>query len=177
MDIKPNYYSYYLIGSLLDCITWRSAQYYDVGKGTWIHHDGQEIPTQVLNAAFDSVDNNIKQEHVRVITQLKELIGEDTTLVAMVQTAVLFTPEYSSPGARAQTSTIQDKYLCLLKHYLEANHSWADAFEIYSQVLSLQNKVKTYSAKHSKAFLNCDASQVEPLLLEVFDIAVNRSGF
>lgn len=172
---RNHWYDLLDIGSLLDCITWRSAQLYNVEKGKWINQDGHEIPTQLLNAAFDSVDDKIKQEHILLITQLKELIGQDTTLVAMIQTAALFTPEYSSPGARAQTSSIQDKYLCLLKHYLEANHSWADAFEIFSKVLLLQHRVKIYSAKHSKAFLNCDASQVEPLLLEVFDIASHRT--
>lgn len=157
-------------GALVDAITWRSAQYYSIEKGKWVNNEGGEISTQLLNAAFNQVDRSIIHEHIRLITEMKNLIGEDTTLVALIQASVMFTPEYSSPGAQALTASLQEKYLSLLRHYLEANHTWSEAFDKYSKVLNYMSRVKDYSAKHRKVFVNCDASQVEPLLLEMFDI-------
>lgn len=144
---------------------------WSVEKRTWINDDGMEIPVQLLSAAFDQVDTDIQEEHVRVISPIKKLLGDDLTLVAIIQCVILFTPENASPGTRALTASVQDKYIILLKRYLEARNSWKDAFDIFSQLLNCMSAAKPYTVKHSKAFLQCDASRVEPLLLEMFDIA------
>lgn len=146
---------------------------YDVEKGNWVNDDGMEIPVQLLNAAFDQVDSHIQEEHVKLISAIKKLVGDDLTLVSIIQCITLFSPEFAAAGTRAITAAAQDKYIILLKRYLEAHNNWKDAFDIYSQLLNCMSSAKIYTAKHSKAFLQCDASRVEPLLLEVFDISAS----
>lgn len=143
---------------------------FDSAKGKWINDEGTEIPMQVLNAAFDQVDRSIQLEHVQLISSIKDLVGSDLTMVSLVQCVILFTPEYSAPGARALTATVQDKYITLLKHYMEAHNNWDVAFDKFSKLMSYIAATKLYATKHSKAFSQCDSDLVEPLLKEIFDL-------
>ncbi|XP_067928108.1 vitamin D3 receptor B-like [Watersipora subatra] len=160
-----------LKGALLDCITWRSAQMFDIEKGKWIFDDGTEISVQLMGVAFEGVDNSIQEEHVALISTIKKIVGSDLTLISIVQCIVLLTPEYSVPGARALTAAAQDKHITLLKHYLEARDGWKEAFDIYAQLLSCITATKVYAVKHGKAFTRCDISRLDPLLIEVLDIS------
>lgn len=148
---------------------------YDIEKGIWVNDEGTEIPIQLLSAAFDGVDSTIKDEHIKLISSMKKLVGGDLTLVALIQCILLLSPEYSADGTRAVAAAAQDRYITLLKHYLEANNSWKDAFEIYTNLFNCMAACKVYTAKHSKAFTQADTSQVEPLLLEVFDMSSLKS--
>jgi len=144
---------------------------FSIEKGKWMHDDGTETPAQVLNAAFDDVDSDIQEEHIRLISSIKQTIGSDRTIIAIIQCILLFTPHYASVGTRALTSSAQDKYINILKHYLEVNHDWQTAFDLFAKILGFVTATRSYTFKHSKAFLQCDASRLDPLLLEVFDLS------
>ena len=128
------------------------------------------MPVHVLNAVFGQVDHSVQEEYINLIAVIKQLLGPNTVIIALVLCIVLFTPEYSSDGYRSLASSIQDKYMKLLKHHLEAHHDWDKAFGIYSKLLTSICRMKDYTSKHSKSLHQCDPSQVEPLLLEVFNI-------
>ena len=124
----------------------------------------------VLNTVFGQMGSSIQEEYINMILFIKELLGPNTVIIALVQCIVIFTPEYSLDGYRSLVSSIQDKYMSLLKRYLEVHHDWNVALRIYSKLMTSICRIKEYTHKHRESLRRCNVSQVEPLRLEIVSI-------
>ena len=132
--------------------------------------EGDEVSVHLLNVMFDLMDAGVQEEFINLIAFIKQLLGTDTVIIALVQCVVLFTPARTPDGYRSRVSSIQDKYISLLKHYLEAHHDWDVAFSIYSKLLTAVHHIKAYTSRHRETLHRCYVSQVESLLLETVNI-------
>ena len=128
------------------------------------------MPVCVLNTVFGQMGASVQEEYINLILFIKQLLGPNTVIIALVQCVVIFTPEYSLDGYQSLVSSIQDKYMNLLKHYLEAHHNWDVAFGIYGKLLTSVSRIGDYSNRHRKLLHMCDVTQVEPLIIEVVNL-------
>jgi len=152
------------------CIAWRSAQLFNLELGTWVNQAGTTISIEVLSKAFHQFNPKMQEDHRRLVTEIKKKVGNDLTIIALFVCISLFAPELSTEGYRVIVSNLQDKYSLLLKHYLEANYDWAEAVDKLSVLTRLAFEAKVHTDENSKAFMTCNASHVDPLLLEVFNL-------
>ncbi len=145
----------------------RSASLYDSTREVWVTPKG-EIPCKILKNATGFVE--LHQEHVNYCKSFKALVKEDLPIVIILLVVVLFSPEGPHVTYRDVVSNIQDKYLILLKHYLEARYSYQKAAEMYPQLLFKIKELKELGEGHGKYLLHIDPTKIEPIMLEILDL-------
>ncbi|XP_013392881.1 nuclear hormone receptor HR96 isoform X2 [Lingula anatina] len=158
-----------LKGATMNCILLRSAAYYDVDKDAWITPHG-EIPTLILKNVTSHTMMPLYEDHLYICRRLKEAAGNDVNLFVLLHVLSVFSPEYANVARRALISNIQDRYCVLMKHYIEATYSYSQAVSLYPTLLQRLSEIKQYSEKHGKILLHVNTSEIEPILLEIFDL-------
>jgi nuclear receptor subfamily 1 group I len=64
----------------------------------------------------------------------------------------------------------QDKYMVLLKHYLESEFAFTYAQEYLVALQDMLADLKTLSEAYTSFIYNVNPTEIEPLLLEVFNL-------
>ena len=91
-------------------------------------------------------------------------------LFSYLQAMIVFDPAGANISNRAHISTLQDRYLILLKHYLESIYSYEFAKEYYVSAMDRLCDLKVLSEEHAKILLQVNPVDVEPLMLEVLNL-------
>ena len=87
--------------------------------------------------------------------------------MALLHVIIIFSPEGQHVVARQLVSNIQDKYLVLLKHYLESKYMYSRAAEMYPQLMAKMKELKELAEVHGKHLLDVNPREIEPIMLEI----------
>ncbi|GFO37966.1 nuclear hormone receptor hr96 [Plakobranchus ocellatus] len=152
---------------VMNTLLLRSAVFYIIERDAWITPNG-EVPSSILlNASgFVSLHNN----HVYYCRRVKSMALEDYSIYALLQAMIVFDPSGLNISNRGQMSNLQDRYLILLKHYLESVYSYEYAKEYYVSAMDRLCDLKVLSEQHAKVLLQVNPVDVEPLMLEVLNL-------
>ncbi|PVD29606.1 hypothetical protein C0Q70_08861 [Pomacea canaliculata] len=83
---------------------------------------------------------------------------------------IIFNPDGNNLIDRELISNLQDKYINILKHYLEAQYSYEHAHEYFAAILDRLSELKSVGEEHSRILLQVNPCQIEPLMLEVLNL-------
>lgn len=157
-----------LKGVVLHTLFLRSATHFDPNKNVWITPIG-EVPASILKDATGHSD--IYEDHGRFCRQFLDIVGTDDHLVPLIQVLCLFSPDRPMLGDEHQrVSDVQDRYICLIKHYLEARHGYNLSRKHFQDVLVCLEALQALTDSHGKVLLQVNPNEVDPLMLEVFDL-------
>jgi len=145
----------------------RSANFYDIENDGWKTPTGV-IPSSVLKKATGYGD--LHDSHTKYCRSLKILSHGDEHIMSLLQMIVLFNPEGPSINLRSHISDLQDKYILLLKHYLESQLSYLHSQRVLACLLKKLSELKNLSEDHARILLQVNANQIEPLMLEVLNL-------
>lgn len=145
----------------------RSVSLYDVERDVWVTPRG-DIPTEILKNATGYVQ--LHDDHIRYCQSVKSIIGNDLTIVVILLVLVLFSPEGQHVVARELVSNIQDRYLILLKHYLEAKYTYVRTAEMFPQLISKIKELNSLAEVHGRILLDVNPQEIEPIMLEILDL-------
>ena len=156
-----------LKGCWIHMLLLRSVSAYDNERDLWVTARG-EIPTDILKNAtgFD----RLHDLHVKYCKSIRSIVKDDTTIIVMLIVIALFAPEGPHVITRALVSNIQDKYLVLLKHYLESKYMYDRAAEMFPQLMSKMKELKEVAEDHGKYLLDVNPTEIEPIMLEILDL-------
>ncbi|KAM7540827.1 hypothetical protein Aperf_G00000042870 [Anoplocephala perfoliata] len=157
-----------LKGVVLDALFIRSATHYDVVKDVWLTPKG-EIPTSILRIATGL--QNLYEEHAKYCRNFAEVVRKDSHLMSLMQVLCLFTPDRPRLSDRQSVSNIYDRYILLLKHYLEARHGFTRGRTLLAAVLTNLAELQALTDNYGHILLHVDPSKVDPLILEVFSLS------
>lgn len=65
---------------------------------------------------------------------------------------------------------LQSSYLYLLKRYMECKYGGCLGKTNYLKLLEIISNLHTLNEEHVKVFLEVNPQEVEPLLIEIFDL-------
>ena len=156
-----------LKGTWLHILLLRSVSLYDSARDVWVTPKG-DIPTEILKNATGYIE--LHNDHVNYCRSFKGLIGDDLTIIVILLAVMLFSPEGVHVVTRGVVANVQDKYLVLLKHYLEAQYGYAHAAQIFPDLMAKLKELKELADVHSKYLLDLNPSDVEPIMLEILDL-------
>ncbi|KAK7110450.1 vitamin D3 receptor-like isoform X2 [Littorina saxatilis] len=156
-----------LKSAIMKSLLLRSVAFYIMEKDAWLTQKG-EIPTSILREATGF--NFLHDLHVGYCRTLKSIILNNFTLYALLQVLMIFHPDGNNLLDRELMSNLQDKYINLLKHYLESEYSFEFAQEYFVAILGKMSELKTLSDHHSRILLQVNPNQIEPLMLEVLNL-------
>ncbi|VDK34423.1 unnamed protein product [Taenia asiatica] len=157
-----------LKGVVLNALFIRSASHYDVVKDVWLTPKG-EIPTSILKIATGM--QNLYEEHAKYCRNFADVVKRDSHLVALMQVLCLFAPDRPRLSDRQSVSNIYDRYILLLKHYLEARHGFTRGRTLLAAVLTNLAELQALTDNYGHILLHVDPSKVDPLILEVFNLS------
>lgn len=156
-----------LKGVVLSTLFLRSAEHYNPDRDAWITPTS-EIKTIVLKRATGY--GQFHEEHMRYCKTVKPLTQDDPTIMSLLQCIALFCPDRPNVPNREIVSDIQDKYICYLKHYIESRFSFRQARYLLPKLLSKMNELQEITENHGRVLLHVNPSEIEPLMLEIFDL-------
>lgn len=156
-----------LKGSCIHILLLRSLSLYDCDRDVWVTPRG-DIPTEILKNATGFV--KLHDEHVLYCKSMKCIIGNDLTIVVILLVIVLFSPDGPHVTLREIVSNIQDKYLLLLKHYLESKYTFVKAAEMFPALMTKLKELNELADNHGKYLLDINPRDIEPIMLEILDL-------
>lgn len=156
-----------LKGCWMHMLLLRSVSLYDCDRDVWVTPRG-DIPTEILKNATGYVQ--LHDDHIQYCKSIKSIIGNDLTIVVILLALVLFAPEGTHIVMRDLVSNIQDRYLVLLKHYLEAKYTYLRTAEMFPQLLNKIHELNTLAKVHGKILLEINPEEIEPIMLEILDL-------
>ena len=156
-----------LKSSVISSLLLRSAFFYSIENDAWLTPTGT-ISTSILKKTTGF--GEIHDMHTSYCRTLKEITGDDFGLFALLQIIVVFDPDGETIVDRESVSNIQDKYLVLLKHYLEAEFSFMKGQDYFATLMQKIADMKQLNEYHTKVLLQVNPSDIEPLMLEVLNL-------
>lgn len=156
-----------LKGCWIHILILRSVSVYDAERDVWVTPRG-DIPTEILKNATGFV--RLHDDHARYCKSIKSIIGDDLVVVILLLAIVLFSPEGLHVVMRQLISDMQDRYLVLLKHYLEAKYGYVQSAEMFPQLMTKIKELKDFAEVHGRCLVDINPREIEPIMLEILDL-------
>lgn len=158
-----------LKGGCTEIMILRSAMNYDPKKQTWQIPHSQET----LNLNVDVLKlakGNAYQEHDRFINSFDPKWRSDENIILILCAIVLFTPDRLRVIHQDVIKLEQNSYYYLLRRYLESIYAGCEAKSVFLKLIQKINELHKLNEELINVYLDVNPSQIEPLLLEIFDI-------
>lgn len=156
-----------LKNSVMQSVLLRSACVYILEKDVFLSPKG-EVPTIILERAINNT--TLYGAHVNFCRSIKSIFLNNYTLWALAQILALFNPCGAIILDRELLSSLQDKYIILLKHYLESEFSFTYAQDYLVAIQDMLRDLKTLGEAYTTVIYSVNPTEIEPLLLEVFNL-------
>ncbi|XP_076466023.1 vitamin D3 receptor B-like [Babylonia areolata] len=145
----------------------KGAACFVVERDAWIKAYG-ELPVSLF-VRLTGHERLILQ-HADFCRSLKTLLKNDVTMYALLQCVMLFDPRQPNIADRQLVNALHDKYLLLLKHYLQSQVSY-DHAERYLDYLKDKLSELTVLAHHMTDMFRGWTGLIQPLMIEVLSLA------
>lgn len=158
-----------LKGGCTEIMILRSAMNYDPTKQTWKIPHSQEnlnLNVDILKLA----KGNVYQEHERFIKTFEPSWRSDENIILILCAIVLFTPDRPRVIHQDVIKLEQNSYYYLLRRYLESIYAGCEAKSIFLKLIQKIAELHKLNEELINVYLDVNPSQVEPLLIEIFDI-------
>lgn len=124
------------------------------------------IKVEVLKEAR----GNVYEEHQRYIQSFDPLWRSDEHIMLLLSAITLFDPDRPHIVHRDAIKLEQESYYYLLRRYLEAVVGGCQARTMFLQLVAKVSELHILNDKHVRVYLDMNPKEVEPLLIEIFDL-------
>ncbi|XP_045475500.1 nuclear hormone receptor HR96 [Harmonia axyridis] len=158
-----------LKGGATEIMILRSAMNYDSKNKSW------QIPKkqQSINLNVDilkQAKNNAYDEHEKFIRTFDPRWRADENIILIMCAIALFTPDRPRVVHKDVIKLEQNSYYYLLKRYLECTYPGCEAKSTFLKLMQKISKLHVLNEELVNIYLDVNPSQVEPLLIELFDL-------
>lgn len=145
----------------------KGAACFVVERDAWIKAYG-ELPVTL----FVRVTGHEKliRQYAAFCRSLKLLLKNDVTMYALLQCVMLFDPRQPNIADRQLVNSLRDKYVLLLKHYLESQVSYEHAEQYLEHLKEKLAELTSLGQRMTDMFKEW-IGLVQPLMLEVLSLA------
>lgn len=150
------------------CLMIIAAYTFDRQGNNLVLHD-IKIPLEDFKKTF-SIYKETTEKLVNIFLSMQDVPFKDPFLLAIFELIIVFYPAWNNVTPRAYLSNLQNKYLILLKHYLEAKYSFRKGKEYFALVLQRFQFMKEVAAERKDIVSKAGADKLEPFAKELFDV-------
>ncbi|CAL8120568.1 unnamed protein product [Orchesella dallaii] len=129
-------------------------------------NQGYNINLGVLKEAR----GNLYEEHQRFVKSFRSEWRTNESIMIILCAITLFTPERLNVVHKDVVKLEQDSYYYLLKRYLESIMNGCEAKSTYLRLIRKIAELRKLNSSHVRVFLEMNPKEVEPLLIEIFDL-------
>ncbi|XP_076345817.1 nuclear hormone receptor HR96-like [Tachypleus tridentatus] len=155
-----------LKGGCTELMLLRSVMTYDPEKDCWQGPQTVSIKIDILKEAR----GNIYEEHKRFINSFDPVWRSNENIMLILSAITLFTPERPNIVHKNVIRFEQESYYYLLQRYLHTIYSESEAHSCYLALISKLQELHLLNENHVRIFLDVNPKDVEPLLIEIFDL-------
>jgi len=158
-----------LKGSCTEMMILRSVVSYDPDRDSWnIPHSN--VSYNIKLGVLKEARGNLYEEHQRFVKSFKPEWRSDENIMIILCAITLFCAERPNVIHKDVVKLEQDSYYYLLKRYLESNLNGCEARSTYLQLIRKIAELHILNSNHLRVFLEVNPREVEPLLIEIFDL-------
>ncbi|KAF5284694.1 hypothetical protein FQR65_LT13447 [Abscondita terminalis] len=159
-----------LKGGCTEMMILRSAMDYDPTKRTWRIPHSQESLSNLKVDILKLAKGNIYQEHERFIKTFDPKWRSDENVILILCAITLFTPDRPRVIHQDVIKLEQNSYYYLLRRYLESVYPGCTAKSTFLKLIQKISELHKLNDEVINVYLNVNPSEVEPLLIEIFDL-------
>lgn len=124
------------------------------------------IKVEVLKEA----QGNLYEEHQRFIQSFDPLWRSDEHIMLLLSAITLFDPNRPHVIHRDAIKLEQESYYYLLRRYLESVVGGCNARSMFLKLIAKISELHILNDNHVRVYLDLNPKEVEPLLIEIFDL-------
>ncbi|KDR10212.1 nuclear hormone receptor HR96 isoform X2 [Zootermopsis nevadensis] len=158
-----------LKGGCTEILILRSAMTYDPDTDLWKIPHTQEY----LNVKVDvlkEASGNIYEEHQRFLRTFDPRWRTDENIMLILSAITLFTPDRPRVVHHDVIKLEQNSYYYLLRRYLESIYPGCEARSVFLKLIQKISELHRLNDDHVRVYLDVNPKDVEPLLIEIFDL-------
>ncbi|XP_056640894.1 nuclear hormone receptor HR96 isoform X2 [Diorhabda sublineata] len=159
-----------LKGGCTEVMMLRSAMNYDTKIQSWqIPHSTENfrVNSKILKLINKGTAYN---EHEKFIKTFGPLWKGDENIILILCMILVFSPDRPKVVHQDVIRLEQNAYFYLLRRYLESIHSGCEAKSLFLKLMQKLTEVRRVNEELISVYLNINPSEVEPLLIEIFDL-------
>ncbi|GLH05985.1 CSON000745 protein [Gryllus bimaculatus] len=158
-----------LKGGCTEMLILRSAMTYDPDNQAWkIPHSQERLNVKV--DVLKEARGNIYEEHQRFLRTFDPRWRTDENIMLILSAITLFTPDRPRVVHHDVIKLEQNTYYYLLRRYLESVYPGCEARSTFLKLIQKIAELHRLNDEHVQVYLDVNPRDVEPLLIEIFDL-------
>ncbi|XP_071453757.1 nuclear hormone receptor HR96 [Hetaerina americana] len=165
-----------LKGGCTEMMILRSVMTYDPDKDSWkIPHSGTSrsrgSPNLIKVDVLKKAPGNVYEEHQRFLRTFDARWRSDESVMLLLSAITLFSPQRPHVVHSDVVRLEQNSYYYLLRRYLEnVCPNGCEARSTFLHLIQKMAELHRLNEEHVKVYLDVNPRDVEPLLIEIFDL-------
>ncbi|KAF6209160.1 hypothetical protein GE061_014904 [Apolygus lucorum] len=148
----------------------KSVSHFDPARDTWkIPHTPGKL-SQIQVEVLKEARGNIYEAHENFLRTFDLRAARDPNVMCILTAIALFDPSKQDIVDRPTVIRHQEMYYNLLQKYLDSAYHAKESLEIYQHLIMKMVELRQMNEDHIKVYLEVNPSQVEPILIEIFDL-------
>ncbi|GMR48542.1 hypothetical protein PMAYCL1PPCAC_18737, partial [Pristionchus mayeri] len=167
-------------GGAMEMMILRGAMIYDPHKGSWKYNLTQGASDSAASLQMEMSLDILKGsehflEHQKFLASFDDRIRTNEVLMMVIHAIILFTPDRIGLKDTVAVRTASEQYYDLILRILECEFSSATSREMLTRIESVVKQLKSLNTSMMEVVYGIDSSQLDPLIVEVFDIKPKNS--
>ncbi|XP_058792528.1 uncharacterized protein LOC131664991 isoform X2 [Phymastichus coffea] len=158
-----------LKGGCTEMMMLRSAINYDPDKDSWKIPHSQDRISNIKAEILKKVKGNLYAEHARFVRTFDSR-WRDENIILILCAITLFSPDRPRVVHKDVIKLEQNSYYYLLRRYLESIYPGCEAKSTFMKLIQKISDLHRLNEEVVGVYLNVNPSDVEPLLIEIFDL-------
>jgi len=161
-----------LKGGCIELMILRSVINFDLEKNAWQIPGSSSLRVLSMDVLKEATQLgvNLYEEHQRFVSSFSPVWKNNENIMLLLSAIALFSPDRVNVVHANVVKSEQDSYFYLLKRYLETQYSGCEAKQVYLQLIGKLLELHRLNESHIKLFMEVNPKQIEPLLIEIFDL-------
>ena len=110
------------------------------------------------------------ERFVDTVQSMQDAFFKDPGLLSIFELVLIFSPAWDDLNQRKRLSDLQNKYLILLEHYLEAKYSFSKGNELFARVMQKFMQVKDVANERKEIIKQIGTDKLAPIAKEFFAV-------
>ncbi|XP_067135823.1 nuclear hormone receptor HR96-like [Centruroides vittatus] len=157
-----------LKGGCTELMILRSVMLYDPEKECWKGPGGPKVSIKM--DILKEAKGNLYEEHKKFINSFHPSWRNDENIMLLLSAITLFSPHRPCTIHKDVIQMEQEIYYYLLQKYLNTIYSENEANSIYIKLMDILKDLHILNEENVKVYLDVNPKDVEPLLIEIFDL-------
>lgn len=108
------------------------------------------------------------QNYQKFVGKLLRSTCNDNVVLMLLIVMTVFSPDRANPKSIAIIAKAQEEYASILQEYVLMNYAHEPL--MFPRLLQRLTDIRDMNEKHTAMLLNMQIDQLEPLIIEIFDI-------